>query len=364
VADGFELINSAEVAVHTNTFRAVRGRGIACAILDECAFFADSESAAPDWETYRAILPGLATLPGSMLIGISSPYWQRGLLFDKFKRHFGQADDEVLVIRAPSILLNPTLDQSMIDQAIAEDPEAAAAEWLGTWRRDVSGYIDRDVADAAVVSGRIELPPVAGVSYHGFLDAAGGSGSDSMTIAIAHQDADGRAVLDLVRERRPPFSPAACVAEMAAAVRPYGVQQLTADRYAGDWPAERFHEHQIACRPSAKSKSDLYLEMLPLLNSGAVELLDNPRLIAQLVGLERRTARGGRDSVDHAPGGHDDIVNAAAGALVLAAARTDNRVVIVGPIIVDSSTPMTHSEWLAAHPFGRVAPVDFSHHSY
>jgi hypothetical protein len=49
-----------------------------------------------------------------------------------------------------------------------------------------------------------------------------------------------------------------------------------------------------------------------------VSLLDDTKLIAQLIGLERRTARGGKDSVDHAPGAHDDRVNAAAGAIVLA----------------------------------------------
>jgi hypothetical protein len=58
--------------------------------------------------------------------------------------------------------------------------------------------------------------------------------------------------------------------------------------------------------------------LLPLLNSGRVELLELPKLLAQLAGLERRTARGGKDSVDHAPGGHDDVVNAAAISLVRA----------------------------------------------
>jgi hypothetical protein len=38
----------------------------------------------------------------------------------------------------------------------------------------------------------------------------------------------------------------------------------------------------------------------------------------QLTSLERRTSRGGRDSIDHAPGAHDDIANAVAGALVQA----------------------------------------------
>jgi hypothetical protein len=50
----------------------------------------------------------------------------------------------------------------------------------------------------------------------------------------------------------------------------------------------------------------------------AVDLLDHDKAVLQLVGLERRTARGGRDSIDHAPGAHDDIANAIAGSLSLA----------------------------------------------
>jgi hypothetical protein len=47
---------------------------------------------------------------------------------------------------------------------------------------------------------------------------------------------------------------------------------------------------------------------------GEVDLLDSPRLVSQLTSLERRTARGGKDSIDHAPGAHDDVANAVAGA--------------------------------------------------
>jgi hypothetical protein len=64
------------------------------------------------------------------------------------------------------------------------------------------------------------------------------------------------------------------------------------------------------------NRSELYLAFLPLLNSGRVDLLDSPRMVAQFVGLERRTSRMGRDAVDHAPGAHDDIANAVAGALI------------------------------------------------
>jgi hypothetical protein len=76
-----------------------------------------------------------------------------------------------------------------------------------------------------------------------------------------------------------------------------------------------FHPLQTT---SDRTKSEIYLDSLPLLNSGKLTLLDHPKLIAQLCGLERRTARSGRDQIDHPPGGHDDVCNAALGVLLLA----------------------------------------------
>jgi hypothetical protein len=84
------------------------------------------------------------------------------------------------------------------------------------------------------------------------------------------------------------------------------VNTVHGDRYGGEWPAQRFQAHGIIYKAAEQTKSDLYRDLLPLVNAARVELLDMPRLHAQLLGLERRTARGGRDSIDHAPGAHDD----------------------------------------------------------
>ena len=78
---------------------------------------------------------------------------------------------------------------------------------------------------------------------------------------------------------------------------------MTGDRYGAEWVAEQFRKAGITYRPAEKAKSDLYRELLPAINSQTVELLDHPKLIAQLCALERRTARGGRDSIDHPPNG-------------------------------------------------------------
>ena len=144
-----------------------------------------------------------------------------------------------------------------------------------------------------------------------------------MTLAIAHRDDDGRGILDALREYRPPFSPETVVGEFAALLRSYGVSEVEGDRYAGEWPRERFRVHSIEYRPSERTKAEIYRDFLPILNSGRADLLDNARLVNQICGLERRTARGGRDSIDHAPGAHDDLANSAAGALVRAAGEMD-----------------------------------------
>jgi hypothetical protein len=166
----------------------------------------------------------------------------------------------------------------------------------------------------------LELPTVVGVEYFAFADPSGGS-ADSMTLAIAH-NSSGAAVLDAVREVRPPFSPESVVIEFADLLKAYGLTSVMDDRYAGEWPRERFREHGVTYEISEKSKSDIYRDLLPTLNSRQLELLDIPRLHSQFVGLERRTARSGKDSIDHAPGSHDDLANAAAGALLLAEGST------------------------------------------
>src|SRR5262249_35831858 len=148
--------------------------------------------------------------------------------------------------------------------------------------------------------------------YVGFTDPAGGSGKDSYTAAVAHEE-NSMLVLDAIREQRPPFSPEQTTEEFAKFFGTYSVLKIKGDRYAGQWPREQFRKHGIEYEVSDKSKSEIYKESLPLFNSRRVELLDNSRLVAQLCGLERRTVRGGNDSIDHAPNANDDVINSVCG---------------------------------------------------
>jgi hypothetical protein len=317
-ADTIVLSTGVDIRVRPASYRTIRGTTCVAAICDEIAFWRSDDSANPDKEILKALRPSLATTAGP-LIAISSPHAKRGELYGTFRRHFGPAGDPlILVAKAPSRAMNSTLPQKVIDRATEADPEAASAEYMGEFRGDLEVFVSREAIEACVTSGVTVRAPLANVTYRAFVDPSGGS-NDSMTLAISHSEGN-RAILDCVLEKRAPFSPDNVVSEFAATLKSYRISTVTGDRYAGEWPRERFKVHGITYQPAEMNRSELYLSFLPLLNSARVDLLDSPRMVSQFCGLERRTSRAGRDTVDHPPGGHDDIANSVAGGLVLAAA--------------------------------------------
>jgi hypothetical protein len=318
--DSIDLNNGVTLEVHTANYRSVRGYTVLFAIIDEAAFLPTDDSTEPDVELVRALQPAMATT-GGLLVLSSTPYGKRGELWRQYSEHFGRDDDPVFVWQADTRTMNPTVAQDVIDRANADDPASASAEYGAEFRADLESLFSRDAVNAVVAKGRRELPPMAGHAYTGFVDPSGGS-SDSYSLAIAHRQADGVFVLDLVREVRPPFSPDDVTMEFARLLKRYGISKVMGDRYGGEWPIERFHAYGIKYEPCELTRSELYLELLSPLNSGRVELLDHDRLIAQFVGLDRRTGRTGKDSVDHRPGSHDDVANAAAGAMVMTVQAT------------------------------------------
>jgi hypothetical protein len=345
-SDTLELSNQVSIEIQTASFKTVRGYSLIAALCDEIAYWTSDETGAnPDREILAALKPAMSTMRGNaMLLCASSPYARRGALFDAYLKHYGQPNivkralgnksSPVLVWNADTRTMNPTVPEELIAEAFEDDPARAIAEYgrdgRVEFRSDVESFISKEVLDACTIPGCHELPPVADIKYFAFTDPSGGSGRDSMTLAIAHRGDEGKAVLDLVREVRPPFSPESVTAEFSTILQAYRITRVVGDRYAGEWPRERFHVHGRIYGMSDKVKSDIYQAVLPILNSGNAELLELPRMFSQFLGLERRTARGGRDSIDHAPGGHDDIANAVAGALGLAYAVSTRRALVVG----------------------------------
>jgi hypothetical protein len=317
-ADMLDLANGVSIEIVTASWKTIRGRTVIAGLADELAFWSDDSGANPDSEIIAALRPAMATIPRAMLLKASSPYSRKGALWNDYRKHYAQDESPVLIWKASTRTMNSSVPEAFIAQAYEDDPASAAAEFGGEFRTDVESFISREAIEAVTPTGVLERGHISGQRYYAFNDPSGGS-SDSMTVAIAHlehRNNEKVVIVDAIREVRAPFSPEAVVDEFATLLKIYGITAVSGDRYAGQWPRERFKVHGINYEVSEKTKNDIYRDLLPIVNSRQCDLLDHPRLFGQLVSLERRTARGGRDSIDHPPGAHDDVANAVAGVVV------------------------------------------------
>ena len=307
------LCGNVMLSIRAGSYRTVRGRTLLGAIVDEVAFLRDETSAMPDIETYRALLPALATTNG-MLIGISTPYRRVGLLYQKHRDFFGVDDPDVLVVSGNAQRFNPTIDVSVIERARASDPEAARSEWDAEFRIDISSYLDDATIEAAINYNRpIELPPQPPVCYKAFVDASGGR-HDHYTLAIGHKDGE-RIIIDVIRGVAPPFDPQEATEQYAKLVKEYRCLSVVGDNFAQEWVQSAWSRCNVRYVKSELPKSQIYLECLPLFARGLVALPDHKRLLRELRLLERHTHRSGRDTVDHGKSGSDDYSNAVCGVL-------------------------------------------------
>jgi hypothetical protein len=310
------LKNGVSIQVLTADYRSVRGRTLCAVLVDELAFLPPSEgSANPAEALLEALRPGLISIPDSILIGLSSPYSKKGALYSIYKENFGKNDSDVLVWQADSRTMNPSLSALSVAAAYLRDATSARSEYGAMFRDDISGFLTQELLEQCVIRDRSSLPRQANTTYYAFCDPSGGR-ADSMSLGIAHLDGE-KAVLDVLLERVAPFVPQTVTADFAALLRQFGIAEIVGDRYSAAWCASEFASNGITYNASERSRSQIYLEFVPSLTSGRVELLDNARMLAQFCGLERRVGRGA-DIVDHGVGLHDDLSNSAAGAIVLA----------------------------------------------
>ena len=322
-----EFTTGVTIEIATASYRTTRGYTVVGLIADEIAFWRSEDSAEPDTEVLNALRPGMATVPDALLLALSSPYARKGELHRVATESYGHEDQDILVWNADTLSMHSTPRLARyVEKEFERDPVVAASEFgqdgKVVFRSDVEAFISPEAVIAVTVAGRRELLPERDQNgnltrkYVAFTDPSGGS-QDDWTLAIAHRDGV-KAVLDLVREVRPPFSPENVVQDYVLTLRSYGITEVQGDHYGGEFPRELFRKQGVTYRVSERTKSDLYREVLPAINARAVELLEHKRIHAQLCGLERHVARTGQDTIDHAPGGHDDTANAVSGVLVLA----------------------------------------------
>lgn len=342
-SEGIELVNGIEIGIMVADSASSRGRSVCVGIFDELAHWKGSENSVnPASDVWDAVEPSTSTIPNALLLGISSPHIRSGLFYERVNASYGKPG-RTLTIKAPTWVMNPTVprDGEFLTRQFEENPANFVSEYAAEFRNDLEQFVSLDVVQAAVDAKCFERPPETGKTYHLFIDPAGGSGKDSMTAAVAHCEGE-MVILDAVREIKPPFSPQAATAELAEFFKsyvPYGAK-VYGDRWGGEWPRELLRSHGIEYRIAPAVRTDLYVHLLPQLNSRRVRLIENQKLVAQLVSLERTNQSGGKLKIDHPQGAghHDDLANAVAGAVYVATKNLHQKPAkLAGPVFATAN---------------------------
>jgi hypothetical protein len=160
-----ELKNGITITCFPCTQRSLRGWSIPVGVLDELAFYRLEGSAVSDSEIQTSVRRGMLAFAETRLVKISTPYMRGGVLFDDFRNYYGTDSLDVLVWKAPSVLMNPSLRAERMERERRLDPQRFRREYEAEFIDDLAALFDALALEACVVPGRRELPPADGVEY-------------------------------------------------------------------------------------------------------------------------------------------------------------------------------------------------------
>jgi hypothetical protein len=302
-SDEIELTNGITISIFPCSFRATRGFAIPVAIFDEIAFYR-VDGVNVDRDVINSVRPAQAQFPRPKLVKISSPYAKQGELYQDYATRHSRPD--FLCFHAPSWRMNPSLRQTFLDSERARDPDHFDREYAAIFTDQLANAFSREAVESCVIPGRRELAPSRSHTYDAGVDPSGG-GADEFTVSVCHEHR-GKLIQDCLRAYKT-NRPADVVKEIASMLKNYGVQSVHGDKYSGEWVRQEFRKYSVDYVVSDITASESFLELLPLVNQGNIELLDDKVQTAQLVALERRRGHSGRDQLGHPQGGHDDRAN-------------------------------------------------------
>jgi hypothetical protein len=141
LASEISLTNGLTIACFPCTLRSLRGWSIPAAVMDELAFYRLEGQSDSDVEVQASIRRGMIAFPTTRLVKISTPYMKGGVLYEDFTRGFGQDDPDLLVWRASSLVMNPSLRAARLEREHRLDPSRFAREYEAEFAEDVDAFL-------------------------------------------------------------------------------------------------------------------------------------------------------------------------------------------------------------------------------
>ncbi len=348
-ADRIDLINGITVATCPPTVKSVRGYDVPVAVLDEVGvWYQEQDSANPDVEVYRAVSSRQAQFTHPKIIGISSPWNQGGMLFDRFNAgtngsklscvpHANRPyleltpcpacqkirephQDRLLLHATTAGLNNPLITRAWIESERSKDPKAFERECLAKFQRSISGFLDASALEDAIDRGVHERAPEPLNVYVAAIDPA--FKHDAFGLAIGHSDPSRGVIIDVVRRIAPPqgsslaLNPEQVIAqEIVPLLKAYKVLTVFSDQYQFESLNQLAFRHgfSITSLPfTASSKTNIYGNLRMLLNQRRMRLIDHEEMIDELGSLESKLTESGNMQIGAPRGKYDDLATVVA----------------------------------------------------
>lgn len=290
-----------------------RGRSLTDCMLDEVAFFRDRSAHINDEDIFRAALPGI--LPGGQMIVASTPWAEKGLLYELWSRNREKSIDAI-VFHAPTLALRPEA-ADIVARETARDPDNARREFGAEFMRGgTEVFFDRALIESCVDDAQT-LPRVAHPGDVVMAGADFGFRSDSSALVVAHRTPDNviriGELVELLPEPGKPLKPSETVGRFATTIAAHGAGWLMADGHYREAIVEHLANHSLAFADAPGTPADAYVRVRALMREGRVRLPRHARLLHELGEVEGRATPGGRMAITlprWARGGHCDLVSA------------------------------------------------------
>jgi hypothetical protein len=305
----------------------LRSRWLVGFVLDEVALFGSEPTGAAvnSEELLRAAETRL--VPGAQGWLISSPFGPQGLLFELYKAHFGEPG-RVLVVHAPTRAMNPSFPAEQVEAIRARQPDVAAREYDAAWIDAESAFFNGQQIDRAMRDAPEVIPFEDGHEYVCAIDPGFRSNSFTAVVATLRATPSGhRPTVVLAKQwtgsKSSPLSPSAVLRELAADLRPYRVDLVYSDMFAGDALrdlADGAGLTLVVETTTQASKLAMYGNLETLLSTSNLDLPPIPLLKQDLLGVRRRVGRNGVtvDLARTADGRHSDLAPSTATAIAKA----------------------------------------------
>jgi hypothetical protein len=299
--DEIELKNGVVIACWPCSSVTVRGLSVITAVLDEVAYWPNDDTSANSLESVlSALRPATITFPLSKIIKLTTPAAKLGLIWEEYQRR-DQLDFPV--VQLSSVEMNPQLDPSALEIERQRDEQTFRSEYRAEFVDSIDTWINPEILGRCIVSGRRELPYLAGRHYVAVVDPA--FRHSDFGLAILHQQ-DDLVVVDRIAvwqgTKQVPVAFDRVCSELRDYLGEFQIGELYGDQYCVEPLRQQFMKLGLMYQEflfTRRSRQEIFLHLRYLINERRIELLDHAESVKQLRGLEE--CRESDGSIDIRP---------------------------------------------------------------